>query len=217
MSSICPEPAPKAVLIRRYHSLPGAIAMFGFALGVRRISEDLPGPVYALLTGLNASTVGIVALAAVQLAEKAIKDKLSRILVIGGACAGLCYNALWYFPVLLAIGGIVTVVWDGWLNQQIGKMRASLKRRRQSPQTSQSSSEVTNTIVLRDMGGQPGDVQRRATAPGPSAKAAPDVETLPQHSPVIAPVTRTIPEPGSTSHSIRARTGLIITIVFFGT
>jgi len=47
-------------------SLPGAIGMFALALGVGRIGETLPDPVYALLSGLNASTVGIIAVAAVQ-------------------------------------------------------------------------------------------------------------------------------------------------------
>jgi chromate transport protein ChrA len=47
-------------------SLPGAIGMFGLALGVQQINEVLPAPAYAFLSGLNASTVGIVALAAVQ-------------------------------------------------------------------------------------------------------------------------------------------------------
>ena len=47
-------------------SLPGAIGMFALALGVERIGEVLPDPVYALLSGLNASTVGIIAVAAVQ-------------------------------------------------------------------------------------------------------------------------------------------------------
>lgn len=40
--------------------------MFGLSLGVQHISSILPGAVYALLSGLNSSTVGIVALAAVQ-------------------------------------------------------------------------------------------------------------------------------------------------------
>ena len=47
-------------------SLPGAIGMFGLALGVQHVSEALPDAVYALLSGLNAATVGLVALAAVQ-------------------------------------------------------------------------------------------------------------------------------------------------------
>ncbi|KAL4931999.1 chromate transporter-domain-containing protein [Aspergillus undulatus] len=49
-----------------------------------RIDSTLPEPVYTLLSGLNSATVGIFALAAVQLAEKVIRDKISRILVIFG-------------------------------------------------------------------------------------------------------------------------------------
>lgn len=40
--------------------------MFLLSVGVGKIGEVLPGPVYGLLSGLNASTVGIIALAAVQ-------------------------------------------------------------------------------------------------------------------------------------------------------
>ena len=41
------------------------------SLGVQKIDELLPGPVYALLSGLNSATVAVIALAAVQLSEKA--------------------------------------------------------------------------------------------------------------------------------------------------
>jgi len=51
------------------YSLPGAVGMFGLSLGVQKISDVLPGAVYALLSGLNAATVGLVALAAVQVSE----------------------------------------------------------------------------------------------------------------------------------------------------
>ena len=111
-------------------SLPGAIGMYALSLGVQNMPERLPPIVYALLSGLNASTVGIVALAAVQLAEKAIKDRLTRILVIFGACAGLCYNALWYFPALIVCGGVVSVLWDIWLMRWVGKMKARYQNRR---------------------------------------------------------------------------------------
>jgi len=47
-------------------SLPGAIGMFALALGIGKIGEVLPDSVYALLSGLNASTVGIITVAAVQ-------------------------------------------------------------------------------------------------------------------------------------------------------
>ncbi|RAQ99868.1 chromate transporter [Stemphylium lycopersici] len=45
-------------------SLPGAIGMYLLSLGVQNMPSQLPPIVYALLSGLNASTVGIVALAA---------------------------------------------------------------------------------------------------------------------------------------------------------
>jgi chromate transport protein ChrA len=93
-------------------SLPMAIAAYGLAVGIGNVGEQLPLPVYALLSGLNAATVGIVALAAVQLSKKAITDTLTRILVFFGATAGMLYNALWYFPVLMAVGGMATILWD---------------------------------------------------------------------------------------------------------
>jgi chromate transport protein ChrA len=86
--------------------------MYGLSIGVSRIGDALPGQVYALLSGLNAATVGIIALAAVQLAEKSITDKLTRILVFLGATAGMLYNALWYFPLLMFLAGCTTVVFD---------------------------------------------------------------------------------------------------------
>ncbi len=93
-------------------SLPGAIAAYGLAVGISHIDETLPAPVYALLSGLNSATVGIIALAAVQLSKKAITDKLTRILVFVGGTAGMLYNALWYFPVLMVAGGLSTIIWD---------------------------------------------------------------------------------------------------------
>jgi chromate transport protein ChrA len=122
-------------------SLPGAIGMYALSLGVQKMPERLPPIVYALLSGLNASTVGIIALAAVQLAEKAIKDKLTRMLVIFGACAGLCYNALWYFPVLIVCGGVVPVIWDTWLMRWVGKMRARYQARRRRARNEQGDAE----------------------------------------------------------------------------
>ena len=75
--------------------------MYAFSVGVSHIGERLPRQAYALLSGLNAAVVGIIALAAVLLAQKAITDKITRILVFLGATAGLMYNALWYFPLLM--------------------------------------------------------------------------------------------------------------------
>ena len=104
--------------------------MYALSLGVSHIGTTLPAPAYALLSGLNAATVGQIALAAVQLSEKAITDKVTRMLVFLGAAAGMLYNALWYFPVLIFLAGPVTIVWDfGWLHQ-LGKVIWGNMRRR---------------------------------------------------------------------------------------
>ncbi|KAK6007400.1 hypothetical protein QM012_004214 [Aureobasidium pullulans] len=134
-------------------SLPGAIGMFLLSIGVGKIEDVLPGPVYGLLSGLNAATVGIIALAAVQLATKAIVDPLSRILVISGACAGLCYTALWFFPALVGIGGVVAVVWDLYLSRAIGRFRAKRQQRRINQQrvAEESSSTTATSVPLQDL------------------------------------------------------------------
>jgi chromate transport protein ChrA len=104
--------------------LPGALAMYGLSLGVNRIDETLPDIVYALLSGLNGATVGIVALAAVELASKSITDKVTRICVFVGGAAGLLYTALWYFPVLMVAGGLATVAVDfGWVKWVTSKFQ----------------------------------------------------------------------------------------------
>jgi chromate transport protein ChrA len=99
-------------------SMPMAIASFGLAVGVGSIENQLPGPAYALLSGLNSATVGIIALAAVQLSNKAVSDEVSRVLVFFGGAAGMLYNSLWYFPVLMVVGGAVTTMWDLRLAQR---------------------------------------------------------------------------------------------------
>ena len=58
-------------------SLPGAIGMYGLSLGVQGMHETLPRIVYALLSGMNASTVGIVALAAVQASIPLVKENVT--------------------------------------------------------------------------------------------------------------------------------------------
>ncbi|KAL8348947.1 hypothetical protein RB601_002156 [Gaeumannomyces tritici] len=89
-----------AVLAFLIWSLPGALGMFALSVGISNIQETLPRAVYALLSGLNSATVGIIALAAIELAQKAVTDKLTRLIVSVTGAAGLLYNALWYFPAL---------------------------------------------------------------------------------------------------------------------
>lgn len=131
-------------LIKKSFSLPAAIAIYGLSLGIARVNESLPALVYALLTGLNAATVGIIALAAVQLSQKAITDKVTRILVFLGGTAGMLYNALWYFPILMFAGGATTVIWDyRWVQKVLRRLKPKAENAvQEDPETPFSQAEL---------------------------------------------------------------------------
>ena len=136
--------------------------MYALAIGISHVSNTLPLPVYALLSGLNAATVGVIAFAAVQLATRAITDPLSRLIVVFSACAGMCYNALWYFPVLMVGGGISTVVWDLWARNFVGKLKIRWRRRRPQAEILNVSNPILplENRVRHDEGGD--HVSRRS-------------------------------------------------------
>lgn len=117
--------------------------MYGLSLGISKVGDQLPAPVYALLSGLNSATVGIIALAAVQLAEKAITDKLTRIVVCFGGAAGILYSSLWYFPLLMVTGGLATVVWD----MRLGHKALNWARRIGASQNHQDQRQFTDESV----------------------------------------------------------------------
>lgn len=209
--------------------------MFGLALGVRRISETLPDPVYAFLSGLNASTVGIVAVAAVQLAEKCIKDPISRILVIFGACAGLCYSALWYFPAIIVIGGITTVVWDLWLGRRtrLWKQSWADRRRRAADRAAAVEDEISlpDTARSQNISGQQQSTVTMTQAPDQAEPPREDVHVTQRkqgisqvsagpsigqsstqlHGPLSSPQ---IEEPSRNTFEIPVRTGAILLVAF---
>lgn len=143
--------------------------MYGLSIGVSNIGTALPQPVYALLSGLNASTVGVITLAAVQLSEKAITDKMTRILVFLGAAAGMLYNALWYFPLLMFLAGCATIIYDfRWFHKPVMvsvTMVKSFARRLQQTPEMRSAERGTAQVV---------EEERRfaATLPIPLAEAA---------------------------------------------
>ncbi|OOQ88972.1 putative chromate ion transporter [Penicillium brasilianum] len=201
-------PAIMAFLI---WSIPGAAGMYALSVGIQNLSTTLPGPVYGLLSGLNAATVGIVAVSAVQLAEKAIQDKISRILIIFGACAGLCYNALWYFPVLMVIGGVAIATWDGWLYSQVQRAKRVWKNRHQRS----ADSEQANTANLE----MAPTTRPAATEQNEAVRSRKSNQSgdLPQASGAIAESTLSTETEASQSqkYRVRVRTGLIIFVAFF--
>ncbi|KAI4108480.1 MAG: hypothetical protein L6R37_001084 [Teloschistes peruensis] len=118
----------------------GLTAFGGPAVQYQTVSNTLPNPVYALLSGLNAATVGIIALAAVNLAGRAITDKITRILVYLAGGLGMLYRSLWYYPVLMAAAGLTTMIWDlRWLQTSTLYIRQQWTRLRRRWQGSQKS------------------------------------------------------------------------------
>ncbi|KAF9534737.1 chromate transporter [Crepidotus variabilis] len=206
-----------AIMVFLLWSLPTSIAMFGLSFGVSRIGETLPSPVYALLSGLNSATVGIIALAAVQLARKAITDKLTRLLVVFGACAGMCYNALWYFPVLLISAGVVTAAWDFYGQQWISRWVRGSRTRLSSPLPDIGSDVIQLENISSEGGHISGDVRGPVRRIGASVSAAP--ETVPENllGEEIAPVSQPIARVDTSTHSIPVKIGIVIIVLFFAT
>jgi chromate transport protein ChrA len=64
-------------------------------VGVRSIPTRIPDIVLALLTGLNAATVGLIALAAFNLSKSTITDRVTRFILFCSAAFGICYHAPW--------------------------------------------------------------------------------------------------------------------------
>ncbi|RYP84299.1 hypothetical protein DL769_001214 [Monosporascus sp. CRB-8-3] len=198
-------------------SLPGALGMYGLALVVSNIDSTLPQPVYALLTGLNAATVGVIAQAAVQLSGKAITDKLTRILLILSAAAGLLYTALWYFPVLIAVAGITTVIYDfRCLHRAVAFVAKSFKRHRGAPAQdnveSQSPTESGSSTIVDDQATQ--DQSREQSLDFPRS----GLETpTPEPSCVASNPDRDEPEAIPLEHRLKTswKTGLLIVGLFF--
>ncbi|KAH6847108.1 chromate transporter-domain-containing protein [Chaetomium sp. MPI-CAGE-AT-0009] len=172
-----------AVLGFLFWSLPAALGMFGLAIGISNVGETLPRAVYALLSGLNAATVGIIALAAVQLAQKAITDKLTRLLVFFGAAAGLLYNALWYFPLLMLVAGIIAVIHDfrwlhgpvKWVARLPRRVRGSNKKNREAEAEAAQGEQIELELSQQQL--QPASEQR------PSSRA-PSTNSTRQRLPV---------------------------------
>jgi hypothetical protein len=158
------------------------------------------------------------------LAEKAITDQLTRILVIFGACAGLCYNAIWYFPVLIAIGGVSAVLWDIWLQQKIGKLRAKWRRRRENPEGNAEASTPETSIPVdgpqRQQQSSEG-IQRRSAAASSSRERI--VASSSQHDSISQSGSQNdtsqreaTQRTDTIAHAIPVKIGLSIIAVFFG-
>ena len=191
-------------------------------MGIIQIGGKLPPLVYALITGFNAATVGIVALAAVFLSNKAITDIPTRILVLIGASAGLLYNALWYFPVLMIVGGLATISWDYRLDKCLS--RRLMKTRNMKERDIEANIELTESKAVSSINSavqkeDPVESTNQSASVSTAPSTAPSVsEASKTCDPAIKPpiVNDTTPE-NIEIHVFPWKIGVIIIAVFFMT
>lgn len=154
--------------------------MFALSLGVARIDYVLPEMAYAVLSGLNAATVGVLALAALRLSGKAVTDKVSRLLVFLGATAGMLYNALWYFPAIIVFAGCVTLVWDaGVLRRAARNILFKVTQRRHV------KAEADAEMTCRPDGEDGGEAQHTSADHGTSEHGDTEVRAEPEERQLI--------------------------------
>ncbi|CDU25973.1 uncharacterized protein SPSC_06144 [Sporisorium scitamineum] len=162
-----------------FWSIPGAAGMAALGAGVRKFPERLPPIVLALLTGLNASAVGLIALAAYQLSQSSITDAVTRLLVLASASFGICYHAPWMYPVLVFGGGLITLLYD--FRHRIVKAISSRVNghRSRSKKTSQDN-DATQPDQTQDIELEPVASTRRASLDATDKKQpGPAVQELP--------------------------------------
>jgi hypothetical protein len=112
---------------------------------------------------------------------------------------------------------MVTVTWDMWLRQQVGKGRREWQRRRQripdQVQSREESVALPVELTAQDANNRSQDgVQRRNIAQIGQSEHGAVGETTPQM--VDAPLQT--PETDTKSHAIPVLTGICIIVAFFG-
>ncbi|KAF9502749.1 hypothetical protein BS47DRAFT_1356809, partial [Hydnum rufescens UP504] len=81
-----------------FWSSPGGLGMTALGFAVRKIPNELPPIVLAVLTGINAAAVGLIALAAYRLSLNTVTDRVTRLLLCLSAAIGLLYSSIWLPP-----------------------------------------------------------------------------------------------------------------------
>ncbi|PNP49354.1 hypothetical protein FNYG_16007 [Fusarium nygamai] len=100
---------------------------------------------------------------------------MTRLLVFLGAAAGIMYNALWYFPLLMFLAGVTTVIHDfRWVHGPIKNIAAMFrrknKRHQDTPETGIEMQPQQEAATAKD------DNNSHA-APGPSSPSNADTRS----------------------------------------
>lgn len=145
-----------------------------------------------------------------------------------GACAGLCYNALWYFPILILIGGVATVVWDVWLQQRVGKLRAKWEAKRRRARNEGGDAEDGNApqsipLEERTQAALSELTQRKPQAEGSKGRASTEQEPAGQNpfdngsAQGGAESTEVVPVADTQTHNISVKLGISLIVGFLST
>jgi hypothetical protein len=179
--------------------------MTALGLGVRSIPSDIPKIALALLTGLNAATVGLIALAAFKLSQSTITDLVSRSILFCSAAFGICYQAPWVrisppfpllpsssasdffpipiqmYPVLMAAGGLITLVWDS--RHRVIDPLVSTWKNRQSRRTNTNNGEPSQTNGDHNLGAiELNNTQDDKEEPAEAAQVSSSSAAVTQHN-----------------------------------
>jgi chromate transport protein ChrA len=68
--------------------------MLVIGLGIGKIQTNLSDLVYALLSGLNSATIGLIALAGLQLAKRAVSGNMTRVIVCAVGSIAMLYRCI---------------------------------------------------------------------------------------------------------------------------
>lgn len=158
-------------------SAPGAIMMTGIGFAIKKIPNTRPDIVFALLTGLNAAAVGLVALAAYELSKKVAVDRITRVILFLSAGIASIVEAPWLYPVLMVASGATTFLADSIERYRI------LRRSRQAAKTTSQVSEVSQQVSSP----YEDDIEVQVTRPQPVAHRSSSVTiTAPtENSPLL--------------------------------
>ena len=137
----------------------------------------------------------------------------------------MCYTALWYFPVLIVAGGIITVIWDLFLHRKVTAYKARRAAKKQQAQSGQTRTDHATEEAANEPLELP---ERNGTKSGHVASSSSnDGGVQRRHAPQAPTITQAVPEtnpdavvdPDRTdvkSYAIPIPVGLTIIAVFFG-
>ncbi|KAJ3040034.1 hypothetical protein HDV00_011483 [Rhizophlyctis rosea] len=141
--------------------------MTGLALGVAHLPNPLPISVTQLQNGISAAVVGLVAQAGTSLSKKIVIDKPTLLIATIAAAAESLYSAPWLEPVIIAIGGILSLLFIRFTEpvKHWGTKRFTKSKRKAAPEID-SDVELNNSS--NDAMVPPGTDPAQAADPEPA-------------------------------------------------